>query len=175
MFRQAQGRVISNEPVNAFWRVLWLSAPAVTQGAGPGQFAMLRCSDGFDPLLPRPMTYHRLRLVDGERQMAFLYRPGGRGTTWLAARRPGDEVRLFGPLGRGFALKAEARNLLLVAGGTGIAGLVALAEEALSQGRAVALLMGARMAQELLPIELLSPEVEVAVATDDGSSGHRGP
>jgi len=175
MFRQSQGRVIANEPVNPSWRILWLSAPAVAQGAMPGQFAMLRCSDGLDPLLPRPLSYHRFRNVEGERQIAFLYRPTGRGTSWLAQRQPGERIELFGPLGRGFAIKARARNLLLLAGGIGIASLVALADEALARGRSVALLMGARTAQDLFPLHLLPPEVEVALATDDGSAGYKGP
>jgi dihydroorotate dehydrogenase electron transfer subunit len=62
-----------------------------------------------------------------------------------------------------------------VAGGLGIAPLIALAEEAVAQGRAVTLLYGARTEARLMPISLVPQEVEVVVATDDGTRGHHGP
>ncbi|GBD12505.1 Dihydroorotate dehydrogenase B (NAD(+)), electron transfer subunit [bacterium HR24] len=167
--------VLSQEEVCRDTFLMWLSCPALVRGAAPGRFLMLRCSDGLDPLLPRPMSYHRFRDRDGERQFAILYDVRGRGTLWLSRRRPGDEVLAFGPLGRGLQVRPDARNLLLVAGGLGIAGLVALADEAVAQGRSVTLLAGARTAVRLLPPSFLPPEVEVVYATDDGSRGHHGP
>jgi dihydroorotate dehydrogenase electron transfer subunit len=144
---------------------------------------MLHCADGYDPLLPRPMSFHRFRPDgrasarerDGERQFAILYDVRGRGTAWLCERQPGDELTVFGPLGKGYAVNSQAQNLLLVAGGLGVAAVVALADEAVTAGRAVTLLQGARNAAKLFPPESLPREVEVLSATDDGSAGHRGP
>ena len=62
----------------------------------------------------------------------------------------------------------------MVAGGSGIAPLVALAEEAVAKELSVTLLFGARSADLVFPAELLPPEVEYVVATDDGSMGHHG-
>jgi dihydroorotate dehydrogenase electron transfer subunit len=63
---------------------------------------MVHCNDGltfaYDPLLPRPMSYHRFRDVDGERQFAILFDVRGRGTTWLARRRAGEALNVLGPL-----------------------------------------------------------------------------
>jgi len=169
-----QALVLSSEEVCQGSRLIWFSAPAVGRAAQPGQFLMIRCGEGWDPLLPRPVTFHRFRQVGDERQFAILFDLRGRGTDWLSRRQPGDLVSLFGPLGRGYAVRRESQNLLLVAGGIGISALVALADEPIAQGRAVTLLQGARTAAGLFPSFSLPPEVEVVSATDDGSAGHRG-
>jgi len=174
--------VLSCEEIYKNTRLLWLSAPGVARTAQPGQFLMIRCGEGWDPLLPRPMSFHRFRQVPStgsgqaqdERQFAILFDLRGRGTDWLSRRRAGDAIDLFGPLGRGYAVNRQSQNLLLVAGGIGVAALVALADQAIAQGRAVTLLQGARTAAGLFPSRLLPPEVEVITATDDGSAGHRG-
>lgn len=162
--------IVSNDELMPGVFLLWVQAPELAR-AQPGQFAMLRVADGLDPLLRRPLSLHRCT-KDG--QAAFLYQVRGRGTAILSQRRPGVVIDILGPLGRGFAVRRAARNLLLVAGGIGIAPLVYLAEEAVAQGRAVALLLGAATAVDLYPATLLSPEVELAVVTEDGSAGHQG-
>jgi len=169
-----QALVVSSEEVCPSSRLIWLSAPAVARAAQPGQFLMIRCGEGWDPLLPRPMSFHRFRQVGDERQFAILFDLRGRGTDWLWRRQPGDLVSLFGPLGRGYAVRGESQNLLLVAGGIGISALVALADEAIARGGAVTLLQGAKTAARLFPSSSLPSEVEVVTATDDGSAGHRG-
>jgi dihydroorotate dehydrogenase electron transfer subunit len=169
-----QALVLSSEEVCQSSHLVWLSAPAVGRAAHPGQFLMIRCGEGWDPLLPRPVTFHRFRQIGDERQFAILFDLRGRGTDWLSRRQPGDLVSLFGPLGRGYAVRRESQNLLLVAGGIGITALVALADEAIAQGRAVTLLQGAKTAARLFPSASLPQEVEVITATDDGSAGHRG-
>ena len=136
--------------------ITWFRAPELAHGAHPGQFLMLRCADeaagegsgdsaaALDPLLPRPMSYHLLRTVDGVPEWSILYDVVGRGTAWLAARRPGDRVYCWGPLGAGYKVGRASNNLLLVAGGIGIAPLVWLAEGQVAQGRNVTLVIGAR-------------------------------
>jgi dihydroorotate dehydrogenase electron transfer subunit len=164
---------------------MWLRAPALARGAYPGQFVMLRCSDDRaygepavahhdDPLLPRPMSYHRVREgVDGP-EWAILYDVVGRGTAWLASRQPGERVYGWGPLGVGYRVGHASRNLLLAAGGIGIAPLVWLAEDAVAKGRTVTLIAGARTASMLYPSSQLPHEVEVVITTDDGSAGRKG-
>ncbi|MBI2913442.1 MAG: dihydroorotate dehydrogenase electron transfer subunit [Chloroflexi bacterium] len=167
-------RVLSQEQVCQDTFLMWLSCPPIAKGASPGRFLMVHCSDSFDPLLPRPMSFHRFRQRNGERQFAILYDVRGRGTAWLSARKAGDGLAVFGPLGRGYAIRPRAQNLLLVGGGLGVAALIALADQAVASGRAVTLLQGARTAAKLYPPELLPPDVEALSATDDGSAGHHG-
>ena len=168
-------RVLSHEQLFEDTHLMWLSCPSVARGASPGRFLMIRCADGYDPLLPRPMSFHRFRDSDGERQFAILYDVRGRGTAWLSEREAGEQLTVFGPLGKGYVVDRGTQNLLLVAGGLGVAAVVALADEAVGRGKAVTLLQGARTASRIYPPDLLPKDVEVLSATDDGSSGHRGP
>ncbi len=166
--------VVSNEVVATDTYQMWFSCPAVARGAAPGRFLMLHCADQLDPLLPRPMSFHRMRRTADETQFAILYDVRGRGTAWLADRKSGDHVTIFGPLGRGYDLNADAQNVLLVAGGLGVAAVIALADEAVAAGKSVTLLQGARRADLLFPHDMLPTDVEAVHATDDGSAGHTG-
>jgi dihydroorotate dehydrogenase electron transfer subunit len=166
--------VVSQEEIYDNTYLMWLACPPVAKGASPGRFLMIHCGDGCDPLLPRPMSFHRFRGSGGERQFAILYDVRGRGTDLLSQRKPGDELPIFGPLGRGYSISSQAQNLLLVAGGLGIAALIAVADQAIAAGQSVTLLQGARSASKLYPPELLPQEVEAASTTDDGSACHHG-
>jgi dihydroorotate dehydrogenase electron transfer subunit len=93
----------------------------------PGQFFMLEAPGR---VLPRPFS-----LCFAPRgELAFLVDPIGPGTRALAALGPGDEIAVFGPLGRGFRL--DVRRPVLVGGGIGVAPLPYLSE-ALEQPPAV--------------------------------------
>jgi dihydroorotate dehydrogenase electron transfer subunit len=165
------GRIVSTERVFASTYLTWFQAPALVPGASPGRFLMLRFAETDDPLLPRPMSYHGIR-PGGE--VGILYQARGRVTSMLSQRAPGEDVLLWGPLGRGFTVRPSADNLLLVAGGMGVAPLVWLAEESVTKGKNVSFVVGARDAASLPPSSLLPPQVELIVATDDGSAGRKG-
>ncbi len=126
---QLKAPIISSVEAMPETRLVWLEAPEVAAAARPGQFVMVRCGQGT--ILPRPFSVHR---VDGG-QMALLFSVVGRGTRWLAQKAKGDALDLFGPLGNGFNIDPAAKNLLLVAGGIGIAPLVFLADVAARAGK----------------------------------------
>ena len=176
--KQIQATVMSNAEVASGIRLLQLWAPEVAASAEPGQFVHVRCSKSLDPLLRRPFSLHRIgRSAVSEmpkRGISLLFQVVGRGTSQLADLEPDDSVDVLGPLGRGFTLRASTRRLLLVAGGLGIAPLVAAADAAIERDVAVTALAGARTANRLLPARFLPPEVEYVVATEDGSAGRRG-
>jgi dihydroorotate dehydrogenase electron transfer subunit len=162
--------VVLNEEVMPGVRLLWLGAPDIARAARPGQFVMLKC--GGDTFLRRPLSIHRLNKDRG--QIAFLFAVVGRGTAWLASVKPGEKLDLLGPLGRGFEMKSDARRLVLVAGGLGLAPLGFLADEAEARGKEVTLLLGAASSRLLCPVEKL-PQVSTCVlSTDDGSTGRKG-
>jgi len=176
----AFARVVEQERLYGDTCLMWFDAPEIAHGAKPGQFVMLRCVDVTsedaaslpdDPLLPRAMSIHRLREGAAGTQWAILYDTVGRGTRWLASRRPGDTVFCWGPLGRGYEPASTSRHLLLVAGGIGVAPLVWLADEAVARGPSVTLVLGGRSADQIFPASKLPPEVEVVVTTEDGSLG----
>ncbi|MHB1417129.1 MAG: dihydroorotate dehydrogenase electron transfer subunit [Chloroflexota bacterium] len=179
--RQTTVSVTGREELSGGIHLLRLDSPWLAGAARPGQFVEIRCGEGSDPLLRRPLSVHRARSAQAQTpgllapgEVNLLFKAVGRGTEWLAKRRSGDQLDLFGPLGRGFSILPTSRHLLLVAGGVGVAPLVMLADEALAQGLSVTLALGARTADEVYPARLLPDEVEYLVATEDGSLGQKG-
>ncbi len=140
------------------------------QAPNPGQFFMLSVDSRLDPLLKRPFSLHRF--ISGDLQ--FLYRVVGKATTILKAKKIGDTMEFIGPLGNGFPLdEREGVKPILVAGGMGIAPLVALVEKFAK--RQPVFFYGARRAEEVLCLdELNSIGIAPVISTDDGTSGQRG-
>jgi dihydroorotate dehydrogenase electron transfer subunit len=167
--KQAKANVVVNNEIMPGVYLIWLDCPQIEK-AEPGQFVMVRCGEDFELPLRRPLSIHQ---QDGKR-LALLFNVVGKGTHWLAQRQTGDELDLLGPLGNGFNIDSDAKNLLLVAGGIGIAPLVFLAQQTLSQGCQVELLLGAATAAQLYPQNLLPPKVKLITATEDGTAGKKG-
>jgi len=168
---QEKCRVIRLERLSAdTWR-LFLSAPKVAAQARPGQFVMLGLNPGYDPLLRRPFSVH---CTDGD-ELVLYFRVVGKGTAWLSAARPGDELPILGPLGKGFRLMPAPA--VLVGGGIGIAPLLLLAKELAGDNNpATAIILAARSAPDLTPLaESFRPwAANLLFATDDGSLGRKG-
>ena len=164
-FSQVMSQVITSREVMPGVYRIWLQSPRIASAAKPGQFVMVRCGDN---LLRRPFSIHRLD--DKKAELALLFAVVGQGTRWLSQRKRGDELALLGPLGNGFAIELRSNNLLLVAGGIGIAPLRFLIDEALEQGKEVTLLYGT-VDRKRCPV---SPQIRLVSATEDGTVGHRG-
>ena len=150
--------------------IIWLSCPEIAREAKPGQFIMVRC--GEECLLPRPFSIHQVN--DNGIALFFAVWADGKGTRWLSRRQPGNRIGLFGPLGNGFTISPTSHNLLLVAGGIGIAPLCFLAQKALHQSCSVTLLSGATTTTRLYPNHLLPPRADIITATEDGTTGKKG-
>ncbi len=163
------------EPLGSKHVLLRLRAPDVAAAAEPGQFVHVRCAPAgqWDPLLRRPFSLHRYDRGNG--RIEILFRIVGRGTEFLAGLRPGDEVDLIGPLGHGFPVRVEpGRTPVIVAGGIGVAPLVALAERLREAGTPAVALVGARSGDELLALDTLATAAaRILTATDDGTVGRR--
>ena len=162
---QALVTVISNVEVMPDAYLMWLDCPEIPQEARAGQFVMVRC--GEETVLRRPLSVHQT----DENRFALLYAVIGKGTQWLAACQPGDKLDVFGPLGNGFTVHPDSRNLLLVAGGMGIAPLMFLADRAVAEGRDVVTLLYGTANRDRYYVP--SGVTEVA-ATEDGSVGYQG-
>ncbi len=151
--------------------LIWLEASQIALAAKPGQFVMVNC--GEETFLHRPLSIHQVEDMAKEK-LALLFAVKGKGTHWLSQRQEGDNLDLIGPLGNGFSLSPASSNLLLVAGGIGIAPLRFLAQEAVSRGHSVKLLLGAADSSRLYPGHFFLPEIEIITATEDGSTGKKG-
>jgi len=168
------------------WRIR-LDCPEIAASAVPGQFAMLRIPDRYDPLLARPLAvYDTFAAAGHPRHVDFIYLVHGKFTTALATLAPGAELVVWGPLGNGFAPPA-VDHLVLVAGGIGQTALLALARERLGlaaygspartaprAGR-VTFCWGAATAARFGDVDdFRRAGCDVHLATLDGSAGIRG-
>jgi dihydroorotate dehydrogenase electron transfer subunit len=162
--------IISNAEVLPSIYLLQAKVSGIAAIAYPGQYVMVRCGEGHDMPLRRPLGIHRI----SKEGISLLYTVVGRGTAWLSQRKAGEDVDLFGPLGNGFEIYSSSRNLLLVAGGVGIAPLVALAEQAIAKGLKVRLVIGEKNAAKIYPEHLLPSGIKPVITTEDGSLGQKG-
>lgn len=120
--------------------------PAI-EPIGPGQFNMLwTWGVGEVPI--------SVSECGSNGQLVHTIRDVGGVTTVLCAKAPGDTVGIRGPFGRGWDLEAaKGRDLVIVAGGIGLAPLRPVVHFVLahrSQFGEVSLVMGARTPEELL-------------------------
>lgn len=167
-------KVLANTRAAAATWWLELDAPELAATAGPGQFVMI----GFGlehldaPFLPRPFS---IGWRGGDGRIGLLVREFGLGTRRLGALRPGEQVLLLGPLGRGFAVE-DRRSIVCVAGGVGLAPFLFLVPEARRLGADVTLLYGERSADRVFDPHLVErlTGVRPEVFTDDGSAGRAG-
>ena len=84
--------------------------------------------------------------------------PGGAGTTWLhESLKPGDELDLSGPYGQFFVRKSDAKDVIFIAGGSGLSSPQSMILDLLEQGdtRQIYLFQGARNLSELYNRERL--------------------
>ncbi len=174
--KQTKAEVISNEQILPAFpyphgrntlgsQITRLSCPEIAWEARPGQFVMIRC--GEDCMLPRPFSIHQVN--DDSITLFFTAWEDGKGTRWLSQQKNGATLNIFGPLGNGYTIYPGSKNLLLVAGGIGIAPICFLAQQAVSQGHSVRLLLGAQTKSQLYPARRIPSGVESVVTTDDGT------
>ena len=166
-----QGRVVATAKIGDLGVLLGVRSESIAEQAHAGQFVHVRPGVGWDPLLRRPYSFCRIDRRAGE--IELIVKPLGPGGLWIAERRPGDALDLLGPLGTSFVVRRDTRNLLLVAGGTGIAPMRVIAEHEAPR-RNVTLVMGGRSVAHLWPSDRLPATVEYVTTTDDGSFGTRG-
>jgi len=163
--KQVAATIISNDEVMPNIHLIWLESPQIAATAQPGQFIMVHC--GKECLLHRPLSIHQLA---NKTKLALLFTKVGKGTRWLSQCQVGNNIDILGPLGNGFSINPNSNNLLLVAGGIGIAPLYFLAQEALRGKCSVTLLYGTADKKRYS----ISPQIELVSATEDGTVGHRG-
>jgi len=173
--KQVIAGVVSNTEIMSGVNLMWLEAPDIAAAAQPGQFISVRCEDF---VLRRPFSIHQVN----SNRIAVLFKVVGGGTLWLSRRQPSDKLDVLGPLGNGFSIPPfiargevarQSRNLLLLAGGIGIAPLVFLAQHAFSQ-HSITLIHGASTAEELYPLSWLRKPIRFMPVTEDGSKGRKG-
>ena len=188
--------VTSNVEVMPGVYLMWLEAPDIASHAQPGQFITVCCEE---LILRRPFSVHQVSFLSspstgedlGGGRIAILFKVVGEGTFWLSQQQAGNKIDVLGPLGRGFDIASNSKNLLLVGGGIGIAPLIFLAQYASPQYQ-VTLIHGASTAAQIYPfpslraealsiakgqrsnLSLLPEKVQFIPVTEDGTLGRKG-
>jgi dihydroorotate dehydrogenase electron transfer subunit len=197
-------KIISNKEICAGYFELKVKADAVSKHCCPGQFFMIGVPEVF---LRRPISIHSVE----KGTISFLYRVVGRGTKILSemgrfsgrvfcrekVKNGYDEIKMLGPLGRGYDLTPNAPsrflshvsldsyekkscpksgdidfNSVIVAGGTGIASVHFLATKLRREG---VLYYGVRSKKDLLCIDKFKKiGWKIVISTEDGSKGYKG-
>lgn len=133
---------------------------------------------GYALTLRRPFSVHGIHYIEFDRRMLatpiitpyeikevirrpvlkidILYKIVGKGTESLSRVMPGKWIDVIGPIGKGFNIK-DVKTAVIIAGGIGVAPLVALAERLRYFGSEVFLYFGALKKDLLLPI-LIRPD-----------------
>ena len=172
LFRETP--VVDQKHFGDRYGLLFLESPDIAASLRPGNFLFVYLDGDGTFYLPRPFSPFS---VDGG-VVTILYQVVGRGTREMKKLRAGDRVRLLGPLGRPFSLRADVDGWLLLAGGMGIAPLNMLARALPVDGtgkKRRVILYGAGNAETLVGIPYLERSGHVLhVATDDGSRGEKG-
>jgi len=132
----------------------------------PGQFLHIKCGQEAGTLLRRPISISHT----DESKVRLIVRNAGKGSYLLCKSEIGQTFDVLGPLGNGFAVQENYNNILVVGGGIGIAPLVELVKRVSS--REVTALLGYK--DKPFMVEEFEKHAKVMIATEDGSSGHKG-
>lgn len=172
--RLSQAQVLELEKVASGSYYMLLREPYIAERALPGQFVHIRVREGLYPFLRRPFSVAGTFPLAGTWQI--LFRVVGEGTRILSSLSRGSYLDCLGPLGSNFKTSRELKPSVLIGGGIGIAPLVFLAHYLVSiERKPIVLLYGAKTYSEMVPLERFLPqEVDVVLATEDGSVGTRG-
>ena len=187
---QVDAKILENREVGPQRYKMALFAPQIGRQARPGQFIHVRVSKSFPPLLRRPFSVHR---AQGQK-IEILYKVVGKGTEILSRKSKDEYLDILGPLGKGYRLPQKKKgqvqylkespsatskfsDIILVAGGTGVASLLFLAESIslANPELSILVLIGAKNREELLSegdFRRLGCRVEVA--TENGTRGYKG-
>ncbi len=169
--------IVKHDQVAPELRLICLDAPEIVAAASPGQFLHVRCAEGQDPLLRRPLSIH---CADPDSGMLYLlYRIVGKGTSLLARKRPGECVDVMGPLGRGYTIPRPGDEVAVIAGGIGVAPVFFLLDTIkrhfAGELEKVCVFLGAASSGAMpLAGRIREMGFPLYLATDDGSAGFAG-
>jgi dihydroorotate dehydrogenase electron transfer subunit len=173
------GEVLKNEEVAQDCFLMSVALHSTFADPQPGQFVMVRISGISEPFLARPFSIYSFQRERNFCRVDLLYQVVGKGTQILAGLIKATQVEIIGHLGNGFEIPQSAQNLVLVAGGMGVAPLSFLAEyldkkvcSALSK---MHIYLGARNSEAIFGMDKIKNlSCTTVICTDDGSTGEKG-
>lgn len=168
--KEEKGIVKENVNIGENFFLIKIKASYISKNSVPGNFVMSAVLGSSDPLLKRPFG-----IFDAKPPYIYLYYEiVGKGTKLLSGKKKGDVIDLIGPMGNCYP-KSEGKNILLVAGGRGIAPLFFVLNRFSGNNR-ISVVYGAGNIAALNftnKIKSLNPD-HLFFYTDDGSAFKKG-
>jgi dihydroorotate dehydrogenase electron transfer subunit len=168
---QTRAIVTNIRDLGADYFLLEVESPEIAGASKPGHFVNVLIQDSARVVLRRPIAVFDVK----SNRVQLLVKSIGEGTRWISLREPGDVVNLLGPLGKGLFDKTDAKRVIMVAGGVGLAPLYYYLTYYKELNIKTVLFYGARNAKSILfQNELLELTDECVFVTEDGSLGEKG-
>ncbi|MBT8476329.1 MAG: 2Fe-2S iron-sulfur cluster binding domain-containing protein [Alphaproteobacteria bacterium] len=151
-------------------------------GAGdfrPGQYALLTV-----PGVEGARAYSMSNLPGDTWNFMIKHAPGGAATDWLFNAAPGATLEIDGPFGTAFLREESDRDIVLLAGGSGLSPMVSIALGAvaagLDKGRRIHLFYGGRETKDLCTPDILGAAKDkvgftAALSAPEGGADWQGP
>ncbi len=164
-------KVVSNKKLCPQFHCLALEAKGILHKILPGQFIHIKTSDGLEPFFRRPFSVYRAK-----KYVEIFFEVVGLGTRLLSEKKPGDLLDILGPLGNRFTPPPKGtKQVVMIAGGIGIAPFLILSDELRATNYELILFYGARTKNHVYPMkEFKQNGCKIFVSTDDGSVGVKG-
>ncbi len=172
------GEVFRNEAVQRDYFLMKVTLPSSFIEPLPGQFVMIRIAGLQDPFLSGPISIYSFTPGKSNSAIELPYRVVGKGTQILAGLIKGSQVEISGPLGGSYRIDANKKNIVLIAGGIGVAPLSLLAQylckTACHEADAMTFYLGAQTADAVAGLDHLRKYCyKIIVCTDDGTLGEK--
>ncbi|WP_320171913.1 sulfide/dihydroorotate dehydrogenase-like FAD/NAD-binding protein [Maridesulfovibrio sp.] len=150
--------------------MLVIDCPQIAAKAKPGNFVILRIHEKGERI---PLTIADTDPEAGT--ITIVYLVVGKSSALLESLSEGDSILdVCGPLGKATHIE-KSGTVICVGGGTGIAAMHHIAKGHHRAGNHVVAIVGARSKDLLLFCDELGGFCpELLIATDDGSTGHKG-
>jgi dihydroorotate dehydrogenase electron transfer subunit len=177
MLFDIDAEVIANTRLSSDYNVLALAAPDIARALAPGQFVMVKPTDGLEPLLRRPFSVFEVLRDERSREigLSLLNKRVGVGTRLLYDAKIGGRIACVGPLGRPFVPVDPPEHAWMVAGGVGLAPFATLAEALVDRQTPMTLFYGARSRADLFYESLFERlGARMVLTTEDGTRGESG-
>ena len=171
MSKLLKEEIISVEKATEGIYRMTVASDYISANAEPGQFVNIKCCEGVQTLLRRPVSICSTDRAKGRYDLYFQVK--GAGTEILAGKKSGDFIDILGPLRRSFDLDIGYRRIAVVGGGIGIFPLLFLLNE--SKAVVKRSYLGFRSSGYIvLQEEFRQKSNSLEIATDDGSYGMKG-
>ncbi|MHA1835634.1 MAG: dihydroorotate dehydrogenase electron transfer subunit [Candidatus Odinarchaeia archaeon] len=150
-------------------KTIYFRDKLISENITPGQFVMIWLPKVDE--IPMGISH-----IGEDGVVSITVEKVGEATSKLANSKPGDLIGVRGPYGRGFSPIGE--NNLIIGGGSGMAPLVPLVENAVKIRKKIKVILGGKNSFKLPFIKFFNDVIKIekylTVTTEDGSYGIKG-